>query len=422
MSPRRIVIATWGSLGDLHPYLAVALSLAARGHRVTIATSVVHQPKIEREGLGFALLGPHIPVTATDLIRRSMDRFQGSEFLIREILFPYLSDAYAEALRAIEGADLVLTHSVAFGAQLAAEKTGIRWLSAVLAPVSFFSAYDPPVASAFPSLARMYPLGIRVGEAVVGLGRCVTERWLEPVRRVRAGLGLRKESNPLFEGQFSPQGTLALFSRHFAAPQPDWPVTVHITGFPFYDREQPGMASPALEEFFASGDPPIVFVLGSAAVFVAGDFYRQGVDAAVRLGRRALVVVGDPELSRLPQPLPPGVAVAAYARYSEIFPRAAVNVHQGGIGTTAQALRAGRPMLVVPYAHDQPDNAHRVQRLGAGRVLYRWRFRALSAARQITTLLDDLAYAGAAARIGGQIRSEDGAENAASAVETALTG
>ncbi len=422
MSPRRIVIATWGSLGDLHPYLAVALALADRGHSVTIASSLVHQPKIEREGLGFAPLGPHIPVTETELIRRSMERFRGPEFLIREILYPHLSDAYAEALRAIEGADLVLTHSVAFGAQLAAEKTGIRWLSGVLAPMSFFSAHDPPVAAAFPSLARLYPVSLRVGQAAVALARSATGRWLEPVRSLRARLGLRPDSNPLLEGQFSPQGTLALFSRHFAAPQPDWPAGVRITGFPFYDREQPGMASPALEEFFASGDPPIVFALGSAAVFVAGDFYHLGIEAARRLGRRALLVVGDPEMNSLPTPLPPGVAVAGYARYSEIFSRAAVNVHQGGIGTTAQALRAGRPMLVVPFAHDQPDNAHRVQRIGAGRVLYRWRFGAASAARRLTVLLEDPSYAGAAARIAGHIGSENGAENAASAVEAALTG
>lgn len=422
MSPRRIVITTWGSLGDLHPYLAVALALSARGHRVVIATSEVHRAKVEREGLSFAPLGPHVPVSASDVIRRSMDRTRGPEYLVREVLLPYVAEGYAEALRAMEGADLVVTHTVPFGPQIAAEKTGVRWLSAVLAPMSFFSAFDPPVAAQFPLFSRLYSLGTWAGRAAAGLGRSVTRRWMEPVRRLRVSLGMEPECNLLMEGQFSPRGTLALFSAHYGAPQSDWPQNVRVTGFPFYDREQPGMTAPELDAFFAAGEPPIVFALGSAAVFVAGDFYREGLKAAQKLGRRALLVIGDPDWNALPDPLPSGVAAVSYARYSEIFPRAAVNVHQGGIGTTAQALRAGRPMLVVPFAHDQPDNAHRVRRLGAGKYVYRWRFRAEAAACEIKTLLADPSYSGAASRIAAAIREENGAESAANAIEAALAG
>ncbi len=417
---KRIVLATWGSLGDLHPYMAVALALRERGHRVTIATSEVHREKVLREGLAYAPLGPHIAIGETDLIRKSMDLRRGSEFLLREIVLPYTRAGVEESMKAIGGADLFVTHSVTFGAHIAAERTGIPWLSGVLGPASFFSAFDPPVFAPSPSTMGLYSLGPWVGRAFLALGRAVTNRWMGPVRECRAAMGLECVKHPLFEGQFSPRGTLALFSSLFGAPQPDWPAHVTVTGFPFYDREPPGVAiSPEMTKFFDDGPAPILFTLGSAAVFVAGDFYTQSMEAARRVGRRALLLVGDETTNPIGRPLPPGVAVFGYGRYSEVFPRAAVNVHQGGVGTTAQAMRAGRPTLVVPFSHDQPDNGNRVRKLGMGRMLFRARYNAASAARELAPLLEDASYASAAARVGETIRSENGAETAANAIEAA---
>ena len=415
---KRIVLATWGSLGDLHPYMAVALALRERGHRVTIATAEVHREKVLREGLEYAPLGPHVAIEQTDLIGKCMDLRTGSEFLLREIVLPYTRAAYDESMKAIEGADVFVTHSVTFGAHIAAEKSGIPWLSGVVAPAGFLSAFDPPVFAPHPSMLRLYSLGPWVGRALLALGRSATSRWMGPVRECRAALGLETESHPLFEGQFSPRGTLALFSSVFGAPQADWPANVTVTGFPFYDRERPGMAvSPEMTKFLDEGPAPILFTLGSAAVFVAGDFYLRSMEAARRLGRRALLLVGDETVNPIGRPLPPGVAVFGYGRYSEVFPRAAVNVHQGGVGTTAQAMRAGRPMLVVPFSHDQPDNGNRVRKLGVGRMLFRARYNAASAARELEPLLEEAAYASAAARVGEAIGGENGAEAAADAIE-----
>jgi rhamnosyltransferase subunit B len=236
---KRIVLATWGSLGDLHPYLAIALRLAARGHEPVLATSQIHRAKVEREGIRFAPLGPHLDPTDSELLRRAMDPRHGPEFLIRDVLYPYTQSAVREALRAIEGADLVVTHTVAFGAQLAAEKTGIPWLSGNLAPAGFFSAYDPPVLPPYVWMGRFYALGPVTGRAMRALGRSITRRWLAPIRATRARLGLPPDRDPLFDTQFSPRGTLALFSPLLGQPQPDWPPKVTLTGFAFYDRQQP---------------------------------------------------------------------------------------------------------------------------------------------------------------------------------------
>jgi rhamnosyltransferase subunit B len=418
---KRIVLATWGSLGDLHPYLAVALRLAARGHEPVVATSRIHRAKVEREGIRFAPLGPHLEPTETELLRRAMDPRRGSEFLIRDVLYPYTQSAVREAMQAIERADLVVTHTVAFGAQLAAEKTGIPWLSGNLAPAGFFSAYDPPVLPPYVWMGRLFALGPFVGRAMRALGRAVTRRWLAPIRAARVELGLPPDRDPLFDSQFSSRGTLALFSPLLGQPQPDWPPKVTVTGFAFYDRQQPEIPPPLdLEEFLDFGDPPIAFALGSAAVFVAGDFYRESIEAARLLGRRALLLIGDEQVNPIPRPLPPGVGVFAYAPYSRVFPRAAANVHQGGIGTTAVAMRSGRPMLVVPFSHDQPDNARRVTRLGVATVIPRNAYRARRAAAALEFLLSDPACLARAGEVGKTVREEDGAEAAARVIDAEL--
>ncbi len=138
--------------------------------------------------------------------------------------------------------------------------------------------------------------------------------------------------------------------------------------------------------------------------------------AAGLTGQRAVLLVGsDPR--NLPDEIPENVCVANYAPYSKLFPRASVIIHQGGVGTTAHALSSGRPMLVMPYSHDQPDNARRVRRLGVARVIRRRRYTAELAARKITIFLEKRRMRRRAARIGEQLRREDGLKAACDALE-----
>jgi rhamnosyltransferase subunit B len=124
----------------------------------------------------------------------------------------------------------------------------------------------------------------------------------------------------------------------------------------------------------------------------------------------------------LPESLPEGVAAFEYAPYSEVLPRSCAIVHQGGVGTTGQALRAGRPSLILPHAHDQFDNAARVARLGCGRALPRPRFNTKTGTRELRTLLDDPSYRERADQVGEMVRREDGASAAADEIEKVLSG
>jgi rhamnosyltransferase subunit B len=211
---------------------------------------------------------------------------------------------------------------------------------------------------------------------------------------------------------------LAMFSSAFAAPQPDWPPNTVVTGFPKYDGLAAGAPLPAgLQEFLAADEAPIVFTLGSSAVLDPGSFYEESAQAAGRLNRRAVLLLG-----RNPPPakLSDAVATAGYARFSELFPRASAVVHQGGIGTIGQALRAGRPMLVMPYNFDQPDNAARIARLGVGQVIRRSQYQQSRVARRLREILETPSYAHQASRLSQAVGQEDGAVTAAEAIETLL--
>jgi UDP:flavonoid glycosyltransferase YjiC (YdhE family) len=210
---------------------------------------------------------------------------------------------------------------------------------------------------------------------------------------------------------------LAMFSSVVGGPQPDWPANARLTGFAFYDRHEPMPA--ALAAFLEAGEPPIVFTLGSAAVFDPGEFYRNSIGAARLLGRRAVLLIG-PEPPSLPA-VDGQIAVAPYAPFSELFPRAAAIVHQGGIGTTAQTLRAGCPMVIVPFSHDQPDNAARMVRLGVADVIGRQQYSAAAAAKALRNVLGDPSYAARAARAAQQIQRENGAADAADVIERVLS-
>lgn len=121
-----------------------------------------------------------------------------------------------------------------------------------------------------------------------------------------------------------------------------------------------------------------------------------------------------------PENLPENILAMSYVPYSQIFPRACAIVHQGGIGTTAQALRAGRPTLVIPYSHDRPDNAARVERLGTSRTISRNHDVAKPVARQLYELLKNPSYVAKASEVGDIIRAEDGVGVACDAIEKHL--
>jgi UDP:flavonoid glycosyltransferase YjiC (YdhE family) len=417
-----IVFTTWGSLGDLHPYLAIGLELRRRGHDVAVATVPTWRQNVVAAGLEYRQMRPDVSPEdprSRDVVRRILDARQGPAYLFTQMFAPRIREIYDDTVAALRGADLVVSHQIPVTTPIVVEQTGIRWVSAVLLPMGFLSAYDPPTAPQAPWLRRVASLHPLLGGAVNWIGRQVTRPWVEHVYRLREDLGMPRGGNPVFEAQHSPVRVLGLFSKALAMKQPDHPPQMLITGFPFYDDHPAHPVDPAIAAFLDAGDPPIVFTLGSSAVWIADDFYRVSIEAAARLGRRALLLVGE-NAGTLRQTLPDGIAAFDYAPHSLVMPRASVVVHQGGVGTTGQALRSGRPMLVVPFGQDQPDNARRCVERGIARTISRGRYTADRVTRELSALLTDPGYARRADEVGEQVRAERGAEAAADAIERVL--
>jgi rhamnosyltransferase subunit B len=420
----RIVLSNIGTFGDINPLIAISLELKRRGHTPVLALPDVYRPKIEPLGLEFHTLRPDIDPSNKKLIEMVYDVKKGTETGLREFLFPVLRQTYDDLLEAATKparADLLLLGELNYAGPLVAEVTGIPWASYVLAPFSFFSAFDPPVLPPYPKLARADKIA-GMGRAMRRLARFVTRKWPEPIYDLRRELGLPKGANPIFDAKHSPNLVLALFSRVLGVEQKDWPANTLIAGFCFYDSDAGNAALPAqLEAFLAAGEPPVAFTLGSAAVLAAGDFYEQSARAAKKLGIRAVLLIGadprnDPR-NRQQQSLPDSICVAEYAPYSGLFPRASLVVHQGGVGTTAQCLRAGRPMLIMPYSHDQPDNARRMRRMGVARVIQRSSYKPWRVARRVRAMLAEPEYIERAKEVAGQVAEEDGVKTACDALE-----
>ncbi|HEU4434706.1 MAG TPA: glycosyltransferase [Pyrinomonadaceae bacterium] len=421
-SSKRIVLNTWGSFGDLHPYMAIARELRARGHRPVIATMEMYRERLEAVGLELAPVRPNIPQPkeqAPELIRKIMEPRTGPRFLMEEIVYPAVRDAYQDLLVAVQRADVLITHPAAPAGPLVGRKTGLPWISTVLAPLSFFSVYDPPIPPVMQWTTKVFSL---LGPRLLKLFFDVMKSEYKAKQAVefRKELGIPDYGNPMFEGQHSPLRVLALFSKIFGPPQPDWPRNTEATGFCFYVDNQESVIPPELANFLDSGPPPIVFTLGSSAVWIGREFFRESIAAAKQLGQRAVLLIGD-ERNHLGE-LPKDMIAVEYVSYESLLPRASVVVHHGGVGTTSHGLLAGVPTLIVPFAFDQSDNAAHAARLGVSRTVYRNKYRAPRVARELSKLLHEPSYAEKARAVGRELKQENGPAGAADLIEEVLDG
>ncbi len=409
----RFLFSTAGSLGDLHPYIAVGRALIAHGHEAVIGAAEDYRGAVEAAGVEFAAVGPSLAAFGgyERLVPQIFAARNGPEYLIRNLVMPHLRAAYDDQWQAAARADVLVSHPLAMTLPLVAQRRGLPWVATVLAPMSFLSAHDPPVIPGAEWLRALDVFGPRAYVALFGLVKRVVRRWEEPLARFRAELGLPPMNQAaIFDGQFSPLLNLALFDAVLGRPQPDWPGHTRVCGSPAFDGSAPDDAVvQALERFLADGAPPLVFALGSSAVWAAGDFWEHATAAAQSLGRRAILVTGP----RRPGRLPPGVCALPYLPYSRVFPCAAAIVHSVGIGTLAQALRSGRPQLLVPVAFDQPDNARRARALGVGRVLPFRKVDARTLAGELQRLLDQPGHVAAAQAVATELAGADGAAIAA---------
>ncbi|MEW8437123.1 MAG: glycosyltransferase [Candidatus Thiodiazotropha taylori] len=323
-----ILVTCFGSFGDLYPYIALSKSLQQRGHVVKIGSALIYQSVIESEGILFTHVRTAFdkystPDATREFIERIFDPVKGGKLLTLEIMM-FIEDMYKDTITAIEHIDFVISNPLAYTTPIVCRDKEIPWISTVLAPMFFLSVYDPPILAAAPWLRKIHSLSPTLYRTLFKLIASTTKTWVKPLYQLCDHYKITPPyGNPLFKGQYSPYGTLAMFPDYFAEPQIDWPENTKMVGFPLFASEVATSEEQTnLQKFIQTGEAPIVFALGSAAVNAAGEFYRISAKIVRRLKRRAIMVYGahDEVISEIK----PGndIFFIRYIAYNKVFPKA----------------------------------------------------------------------------------------------------
>jgi len=429
----KLLLCAIGSHGDIHPYIALARALTSRGHEAILCVNPYYEQLVLEAGVCFVPLGERVELSQAAQTPGAMSPLLGPIRLIRGLLLPQLEavtrdfDAIVQRIKP----DACVLHPIALGGPIVCERHAIPWIGVALAPVCWWNANDTmamgPLDPQQPSRARV--------RFILYVGKLVMQHVCDgPINKVRASFGLAKGRDHFRTLNRGGVLNLGFWSPHYRPAIQGDPVTARVVGFPWFDRIGAHESYwNDIETFLANGNSnsnsnsnfksifnynrPLVFTLGTAAVHVAGAYFKNAALAAERLGVRAILLTGKPDYA--PKDLPKSVVAFPYAPFSKIFSRALINIHHCGIGTTAQALRSGQPMLCCPMAHDQYDNAARCVRLGVGLSLHHGKATPQALARELARIINDPTYLNAAARIAPLIAQDDGALQAAIAIEEA---
>ncbi len=396
-----ILLLPVGSAGDVLPFIWLGRQLRARGHEVTMITAAMFEDAARGAGLDFTGVGTKEEFEAVMRDARIWKPYHSTKFIF-EYAAKNLGRARDEirSLCAKEKPALMIGSLLALGARLAREELGIPLVTVHLQPSVILSVHDTPVfLSEAPWLARL-PRWLK--QLAFAMPNPIERGAMPWVRKACAEAGVKPPRSLMKEWWHSPDGVLLLFPEWFAAPQPDWPQPRYQHTFPLEDLAAEQPLSAELRAFLAAGEKPVVFTPGSANV-QAHQFFEAALGAMTALGKRAVFVTRD--VTQLPANLPPSIFVAEYAPFGPLVREAAVFVHHGGIGTLSQGFAAGVPQLLMPMAHDQPDNENRLRRLGAGFGIVPKRFTASNVVTALEKLTTDAAFASSAQRCAALIKS-----------------
>jgi rhamnosyltransferase subunit B len=359
----RYLIFPVGSAGDVHPFIGVAKALADRGHDVHVITSEHFKEAVLTAGLEFHALG-----TEEDFnnIADDPDLWHPRKAfttIVRKALTPM----YPEVLRIAKelhkpGETRLVASTLGFGVRNARDLLEVPMTTVHLAPAAMLSRHRMPLIHGAP-IPQWAPGPLK--SLQWKLASMMTDRDILPgLNAFRREHGLAPARDVIRTWWHSPDRVIGLWPEWFGPAQPDWPAQFRQTGFPMFDDAARQPLSAELDDWLAQGDPPVVFTPGSAMAHGQA-FFEAAAGALRELGpMRGLLLTRYTET--VPAELPANVRHFAYAPFSALLPRCGALVYHGGIGTCAQALRAGIPHVVMHMAHDQLDNLSRVKDLGVG--------------------------------------------------------
>ncbi len=412
----RTLVVALGSAGDVHPLVGIALELQRRGHEVTLLTNGFFESFVRRVGLDFHSIGRGEDYESATRDPDLWSPLKGMGVVWRKVFAPAIRPTY-DFIRGIarSGMPTVVASPWAFGARLARETLRIPLIVTYLQPAMLRTHHGPQeiagvkIPVSFSATLRSWLWW--------AIDRLYLDRLFGPaLNGFRRELGLKPVGNILGRWIHSPDQGIGLFPDWYAPPQPDWPEHLALAGFPLFDDGISQDMSAELAGFLAEGDSPIVFAPGSAMEHAA-KFFEASVEACLALGRRAIFLTAY--RGQVPARLPPAIRHFDYLPFSRLLPHAAALVYHGGIGSCAQAMKAGVPHLIMPMAHDQFDNAARVEALGLGFSVRRDRYVKRIVVEKLQRLLDSESVKMRCREVAGKFKTGGALTEICDLVETA---
>ena len=397
----KILISSAGSHGDVLPFVAIGKEMRARGHEVVLFANPSFQRFPIAAGLRFVPIG-----TVDGYARLVRDNAESDPYTALRRVSAYFAEIcrdYYTAMKAEVAAreTIAIGHSLLFAPRLLRETDDVPCAAVHLGPSVFRSNLRP---------ARLVPnwIGPRTPEPVKRAAWWAADtftydpHFARPLNALRAELGLAPVARIFRSWIHEADCVVAMFPDWFAPRQADWPARAVLAGFPLYDDGAQPLSDP-LAEFIEAGPAPVAFTAGTANADAKG-FFETSVAACRLAGLRGVLISASAD--SLPERLPADVVRVAYAPFKALLPKMAAFVHHGGIGSTAEALRAGVPQLIRPVAYDQFDNAAHATRLGVAVELSRKRYAARPVADALARLMSDVQVRErcreAASRFGGR--------------------
>jgi rhamnosyltransferase subunit B len=404
-----ILATSFGSAGDFLPTLAVASALHGRGHQVRFVANPVSEAQVCRAGVPFVPAGAFRDMTAAfEANPKCLHSLSGGRAVWNDLVAPNVLAIYAVVREAISSLrpDLVLCNNVSFGGVWAGAEQRVRYALVAATPLAWINPRAPMITSEWMPPRWLQPWLSRV--ALWAANEILTRSLKKLSKR------LENIPDPSFRSVESNAALhLGMWSPTLRECLPGDPPGAAVCGFARAGHYVAAY-SPEVEAFLSSGPPPVVVGLGSAYTFTSGPLIRTVAEACECASLRCLIV-GHPTAETN---FPGSVFVVRSAPYHLVFPRAAAVVIHGGAGTTSEALRSGRPVLVLPFAFDQFHMANEVEATGAG-IWVRKRERSVAGiAQALTRLVSDDRFIHRTSQLARSLSHEpDGAQIAAGLIE-----
>ncbi|MDX1415107.1 MAG: glycosyltransferase [Candidatus Promineifilaceae bacterium] len=414
----KIFINTFGSRGDVQPYVALGQGLAAQGHEVTVCTASTFESFITENGLNYGYMTAELlQLIDTDIGRTAVEETVGvlgaakSMIKLTKMAMPLnrqmILDSWAAA-QEVEP-DLIIYHPKALGAVSIAEAFAVPAIMAILMPMMAPTTEFPPIGMPQLKLGGRY---IKLSYKLITLGYRPYIKTVNEIRREHMGLNDFPRSTGITTfADGRPIPIMHGFSPHVIPTPADWPDTTITTGYWFLQNNQNWQPSPELQAFLDAGEPPVYVGFGSMAGKNPERLASIVIQALTKAAKRGIIATGWGGLQA--NDFSDNIFKIDKAPHDWLFPRMSAVIHHGGAGTTAAGLRAGRPTLICSFMGDQPFWGKRVHDLGVGPPSIpqkKLTVAKLIAALQLMT--EDRKMVRRAAELGAQIRAEDGVQTA----------